>query len=61
LQSIASFHEDLPAPEALLSLAASDQLPDVQEFSRIFSEQGPLVVLDAERTWPMTKLAAVLL
>jgi len=61
LQSIASFYEDVPTPEAILCLAASEQLPSVQNFSSIFSEQGPLVVLDAERTWPLSRLTAAVL
>jgi hypothetical protein len=52
LSALASFHDDLPAPESLLSLVSAEDAPTLPEFLDIFDAPVNLD-LDSERVWPM--------
>lgn len=52
LFSLESYHDEVPPPEQLLALTATEDAPTIEEFLELFD--APINVdLDSEKVWPM--------
>ncbi len=52
MASLDSYHDDMPAPEVVLSLVPAEDAPTLEEYLDLFD--APINVdLDSERVWPM--------
>jgi hypothetical protein len=54
LQSLATYHPDLPSCDALLALLDSDRLPSLEQWQAFCSRPASAVVA-ADLVWPLPK------
>jgi hypothetical protein len=55
LASLATYHDDVPGPELLLSLANSAELPSGSEWLGMYSSRAPAIPLDDDVAWPVAR------
>jgi hypothetical protein len=55
LASLASYHDDLPGPELLLSLANSAELPSGSDWLGMYGGRAPAMPLDDDVAWPVAQ------
>eukprot|EP00877_Chromochloris_zofingiensis_P002478 jgi/Chrzof1/12230/Cz06g26110.t1 len=54
LQSLATYHEDLPLPENVLSLVPAEDCPTLRDYLDLYTG-APSVVLDDQIVWPVPR------